>query len=135
VNLLRPNVFCLVAASRLPLQLPHSIISVTVPRGAVFRMDYILANFPRTVVANAQTSPELRIRLLDSRGVAVNEPVIPFHGFTTPAGGRNVAGVWAWRIEYPPGAVITLEISGQTAGPVPATVSITLLGQRGWGIR
>lgn len=135
MNLIRPHVSVLVAAARVPLQLPVMTINTTVPRGAVFRLDYILASYPRTVVAGAQTSRDLIFRLLDSRGVAVNEPAIPFFSVTTPNGGQAVGGVWAWRMEYQPGAVISLEVSGQVTGPVPATVSVTYLGQKGWGRR
>lgn len=135
MDLIRPHVFFLVAAVRRALELPFTMLDVTVPRGAVFRLDYILVSYPVTVLAGAQTSPDLRFELTDSRGVAVNDPAIFFKDVTTPAAGARVRAATGFRIEYPPGAVISMRVSNMAVGPVPATVSVTYLGQKGWGPR
>lgn len=135
MDLIRPHVFALVAAARRPLQIPITMVSVTVPRGSVFRLDYIMVAYNRTVAMGAQTSPELLFTLLDTRGVVSNNPDLIFRDVTTPAGGPTVKAAWGWRVEYPPGAIITMEVRGMDPGPVPAYVSITYIGQKGWGQR
>ena len=135
MDYIRPHCFLLVAASRAPLQLPVTFLDVTVPRGAIFRLDYIMVSYPRTVALGAQTSPELTFTLVDTRGVAVNAPDLIFRDVTTPSGGQRVRAAWGVRIEYQPGEVISMKVTGMAAGPVPATVSITYLGQKGWGLR
>jgi hypothetical protein len=141
MDLIRPHAFALVAAMRRPLQLPFTQISVTVPRGAVWRLDYIIVSYPRTVVAGAQTSPELTFNLVDTRGLTNNDRTRPlaFVDMTTPAGsgtrGPRIRAAQGWRIEYQPGEVVTMEVLGMAAGPVPATISVTYLGQKGWGRR
>jgi hypothetical protein len=135
MDMIRPHVFALVAAARAPLQPPVTFLNTRVPTGAAFRLDYILVVYPRTVAAGAQTSPELEFTLHNTRGVLHNDPPLLFRDVTTPAGGSRLRAAWGWRIEFPPGAVITMEIRNIAAGPVPATVSVTYLSQRGWGRR
>jgi len=135
MNLIRPHVFALVAAVRAPLQLPRTLLNTMVPMGANFRLDYILVTYPRTVVAGAQTSPELTFTLKNTRGIEHNNPALTFSFITNPAGGPALRAAWAWGIEFPPGAIITMEVSGMNAGPVPATISVTYLSQKGWGRR
>lgn len=135
MNMIRPHCSIVAAAVRRPLQLPVTYINTVVPRGAIYRLDYILVAYNRTVEVSTQTSPELLFRLLNTRGIAHNNEPIPFRDITTPAGGPRVMMSHAWRIEFPPGAVITMEVTGMAAGPVPATVSVTYLGQKGWGVR
>lgn len=129
---IRPRPFFLVAANRRALQLPVDYLSITTPRGGTFRLLYLLPAFPRTVLAGAQTSPELRFRVVDTRGVSmVNQP-IQMADFTTPAGFSRLRRAQPFWVDYEPGEIITVEVSGQVPGPIPATVSVTLLGQRGW---
>lgn len=135
MDLIRPHGFFLVGASRLALQVPFTLLNTVVPRGAVFRLDYILVAYPVTVVAGAQTSPDLNFELLDTRGVSSTNAPLLFKAVTTPSGGTAVRAAWGFRIEYPPGAVISMRITNMAAGPVPATVSVTYLGQKGWGTR
>lgn len=125
----------LVAANRLPLQVPLTLIDITVPRGAIFRLDYIMVSYARTVALGAQTSPELTFTLSDTRGVNSNERDVFFRNVTTPSGGSTVRAGWAWRIEFQPGEVITMAVRNMLPGPIPATVSITYIGQKGWGRR
>lgn len=135
MDLIRPHAFFLVAAARVALQVPVTFLNTTVPRGSVFRLDYILVQYPRTVALGAQTSPELNFILHNTRGIVHDDPPVFFGAITTPAGGPRVRAAQGLRIEFPPGAVITLEIRNMAAGPVPATVSVTFLGQKGWGKR
>lgn len=135
MDLIRPHCFMLVAAARAPLQVPVTNLNTVVPRGAIFRLDYIMVAYNRTVVEGAQTSPELLFALKNSKGIGNNNPDLLFRDVTTPAGGQRVRTAWGWRIEFEPGEVITLEVRGMDAGPVPATVSVTYIGQKGWGRR
>lgn len=135
MDLLRPHCFMLVAATRAPLQLPVTLLNTVVPRGAVFRLDYIMVAYNRTVEVNTQLSPELLFSLKNSKGVGNNNPDLLFRDVTTPSGGPRVRSAWGWRIEFDPGEVITMEVRGMNAGPVPATVSVTYIGQKGWGRR
>lgn len=130
--MIRPRVFILGAAVRRPLQLPITLVSVTVPRGSDWRLDYILASYPRTVAAGAQTSPELSFRLFTTRGVAHDNRPILFGDVTSPSGFTRVRRSVPLGIPFHPGEVITIEVFGMAAGPVPATISITLHGQKGW---
>lgn len=136
VNLIRPHVFVIGAAVKQAVQVPIMLINATVPRGSAFRLDYILVNYPRTVVAGAQTSPDLSFRLLDTKGIShTGETPIRFLDILTPAGGPKLISAQGWRIEYAPGAIITMEVAGQVAGPIPATISVTYIGQKAWGAR
>lgn len=135
MNLIRPHVSLLVAAANAPLQLPVTFFNTVVPRGGVFRLDYILVAYRRTVEVGVQISPDLNFRLLDTRGVSNVEPAAPFFMVTNPAGAQSVKAAQGFRIEYKPGEVIVMEVTGQIAGPLPATVSITYLGQKGVGVR
>jgi hypothetical protein len=135
MNMIRPSVFMLAAAVRRALEVPFTQIDVTVPRGAPFRLDYVLVSYPVTVVAGAQTSPNLHFELYDSRGLASNNVPIRFQDVTSPAGGGRVRAAWGFRIEYPPGAVISMRVTNMAAGPVPAFISVTYLSQKGWGAR
>jgi hypothetical protein len=136
MNLIRPHVFVIGAAVRQAMQVPVMMINATVPRGSTFRLDYILATYPRTVVAGAQTSPDLSFRLLDTKGIShAGETPIRFSDILTPAGGPKLISAQGWRIEYAPGAIITMEVTGQVAGPIPATISVSYLGQKTWGAR
>ena len=133
--MIRPHVSLLVAAVRRPLQLPITYVNVTVPRGSMFRMDYILVAWNRTVVVNTQTSPELRFRLVDAKGVAYTNRSTGFVNVTTPGGGvKGVTASEAWRIEYAPGEIITMEVTNMTP-TLPANISVTYLGQKSWGVR
>jgi hypothetical protein len=135
MNMIRPSVFMLAAAVRRALEIPFTQIDVTVPRGAPFRLDYILVSYPVTVVAGAQTSPSLHFELYDSRGLASNNVPIRFRDITTPSQNVGVIAAQGFRIEYPPGAVISMRVTNMLAGPVPATISVTYLSQKGWGVR
>lgn len=135
MNMIRPSVFLLAAAVRRPLEIPFTQIDVTVPRGAPFRLDYILVAYSVAVEAGAQITPDLHFELLDSRGVASDNIPVRFRNITTPAGGSTVRAAWGFRIEYPPGAVISMQVTNMIAGPLPPTVSITYLSQKGWGAR
>ena len=137
MDLIRPHCFMLVAACRAPLQIPVTMLNTVVPRGAMFRLDYVMVAYNRTIdeETGAQTSPELSFALKNSKGIAHNNPDLLFRDVTTPAGGTGVRAAWGWRIEFQPGEIITMEVRGMDAGPVPATVSVTYIGQKGWGRR
>lgn len=132
---IRPHAYYLAAAARAPLQVPVTFFNTVVPRGSDFRLDYIMAAYNRTAALGVQTSPELEFILHNTRGVDHNFPAIPFNAITTPAGGPEVRAAQGWRIVFPPGAVITLEVRNVAPGPVPAYVSVTYIGQKGWGKR
>lgn len=131
---LRVRPYLLAMAVKKPLQLPVMPLHVTVPAGAKFRLDYIMFAFPVTVVARVQSSPQLFYQLYDSRGLALNKNPIPIGLESSPGGvskgGASVKALVKWGIEYEPLATISILITGQTAGPVPATVSVTLVGMR-----
>lgn len=133
--LIRPHAFFLVAAANAPLQLPVTQLNTTVPRGAFLRLDYIVVSYPVTVVANAQTSPNLTFRLANTKGIMHNDSFIPFRDVTTPSSGNRVRASWGLGIIWEPGAVITLEVGGMVAGPIPSTISVTYICQKGWGRR
>lgn len=130
--ILRPRPFPIVAARVKALQVPRDLISVEVPTGPDWVLWYIAVNYPRTVVANAQTSPNLSFELFDSEGRALTEQPIPFADVTTPAGQPRYGQVNPWYVWYPAKSVISMVVTGQTAGPVPANISITYIGYRGW---
>lgn len=130
--MIRPRTFAIAAAVRRALQLPVMYVQTTMPRGSDYSLDYVLVSFPRTVVAGAQTSPELLFRLLQTRGIAHNNNPIPFTDVTNPGGFSRLRKVLPLGIVLPPGAIVTMEVTGMAAGPVPATISITYLGRKGW---
>lgn len=134
-TLMRPRTHILVAAARAPLVLPVTPISVDTPVGSDFRLDYILASYNRTVVAGAQTSPDLLFMLFDSRGVAMTNQPVKFEDVLTKAGAPRIWGVSRIGHVYPPRSVIRMEVTGMNAGPVPADISITYLGVKDWGRR
>lgn len=135
MNLIRPHAFFLVAANNLPLQLPYTQIDTRIPRGAWFRLDYILARYPVTRAAGAQTSPDLDFILMNSNGMEHQDNPVRFGAVTTPAYGDRIRAAWGMRILFKPGEVISMRVTGQVPGPVPATVSVTYIGQMGWGHR
>lgn len=130
-----PTVFALVAANMKPLQVPITWLSIQVPRGSVFRLDNVLIEYNRTVVEGVQSSPELQFEIFDSRGLALENGPVFAQMITGPAGGKNVGASWYWGVEYQPGEVISARITNMAAGPVPATISVTYLGQKGPGKR
>lgn len=133
--MIRPHGFFLVAAARAPLTLPVTYFNTVVPRGSLFRLDYILVSYPRVLDGEGdQISGELLFTLHNTRGVVHNMPDLLFRDITTPAGGSTVRAAWGYRIEWPPGAVITMEVRGMLVSG-PEEVSITYLGQKGWGKR
>lgn len=135
MDLLRPRGFFLVAAANLPLQLPYTQIDTRIPRGAWFRLDYILARYPVTRALGAQTSPDLNFELINSNGVKHQNEPVRFGAVTTPAYGDRIRAAWGMRILFEPGKVIQMRVTGQVPGPLPATVSVTYVGQMGWGRR
>ncbi len=133
--LIRPHAFFLVAAANAPLQLPVTYLNTTVPRGAFLRLDYIVVSYPVTVAAGAQTSPNLTFNLANTKGIMHNDAPILFRDISTPASGNRVRASWGLGIVWEPGAVITLEVRDMVAGPVPSTISVTYICQKGWGRR
>lgn len=103
----------------------------TIPTGAWWRLYFLLVNYPRTVVAGAQTTPDLRYKLYDADGRAFHVDPVLLPQVTSPAGAPGLNGTNPLFIDYPGGSNIKLEIEGQIAGG-PATISITLFGIRGW---
>src|SRR5690606_42118435 len=71
----------------------------------------------------------------NSNGVKHQNAPLRFGAVTTPAYGDRIRAAWGMRILFEPGKVIQMRVTGQVAGPVPATVSITFIGQMGWGRR
>jgi len=135
VDLYRPRVYLLAAATKTPLQVPVMTLNTKVPFGANFRLDYIAVWYPQSAIAGVRVSPDLTFTLLNTRGTAHTAPPIAFQDMTTPAGGDKLRRPQGLRIDFPPGAFITLQITGMNAGPVPAVVSVTYIGQLGWAQR
>jgi hypothetical protein len=131
----RPRPFLVAAAVRAPVVLGAMPIYAQIPKGAPFRLDYILANYPVTVAGGAQTSPTLSFMLYDSEGRALTQKPVNFRDITTPSGGPKVWGVQRWGILYPPLSVLTMDIIGQATGPIPATFSVTFMGVKDWEVR
>lgn len=133
--MLRPHCFFIAAVVKKAVQIPVMYISTTLPRGSTFRLDYILVSYTRITQENIQVSPELSLRFLETAGIAHNNQPIPFRDFTTPGGGSGKAihAAWSWRVEFPPGAIITMEVTGQNGNPT--NISMTYLGVKSWGKR
>lgn len=129
--LLAPRPF-LLGGAFVPLQLPiHNFLAV-VPVGTNWRLMFLLVDYGRTIAAGAQTSPDLSYRLYDADGRAYHVDPALLPQVTSPAGAFGVDATSPLCLDYPGGTVVRVEITGQVAGPVPATISITLYGIRGW---
>lgn len=106
-------------------------INRTIPVGADFRLQYLLIDYKRTVVAGAQTSKDLNYKLYDADGRTFQINPILGAAVTSPAGATGLNGTSPINIDYPGGSSLKLEITGQTGG-LPAVVSVTFAGLRGW---
>lgn len=99
-----------------------------VPYGSDFVLWYVLAAYPRTVVAGAQTTPEVFFRLKDSQNKAYDgNPIFAPH-FTSPvAYGRGLQAVQPIQVKWGGGDTIMLEVTGQNATD-PREISVTFYG-------
>lgn len=129
----RPRPFMIVGAMRKAVVAPLMEIFGEVPDGSPFRLDHIFVSYPRVVVANAQTSPDLSFALYDSRGVSLTALPVPFVLVTTPVGAMRVRGNTRLGLVYPPKTWIRMEVSGM--GPGPETISVTFAGKKANGAR
>ena len=128
--ILPPRPF-LIGVANLALTANRQYFTRTVPVGAYWRLKYLLVDYPRTVVAGAQTTPDLFYQLYDADGRAFHVLPALLPQITTPSGGPLNA-TNPINIDYPGGSSVKLEITGQIVGTGPATMSITLYGIRGW---
>ncbi len=141
----RPRPFFLVAAMRKPLQIPVTQIYVQAPAGAKFRIDYMFITYPRRLFDDpiSQPDPNLSFQLYDSAGRGMTAVPSDINTVLTPGGTDlslggtggpyakgGVRGMPGWGLEYDPLAVIRVDITGMSAGPLPAHISITYLGMR-----
>jgi len=101
-----------------------------VPPGAPFLLQYVLASYRRTVVAGAQTSPELSIVLLTPGGTKFNVTPILLSHVSSPGGAFGLNAVSPINYLFMPSDAIIAEVSGQSGG-LPANVSLTFMGIRG----
>lgn len=124
-----PRLF-LIGKGKVALVAPFVDMFFTVPVGSPFILQSITVKFDRTVVGTTQTSPNLFLQLYDSHGYEYMPDPVPIAGFTTPGGGRALSGVPLLGVRYEGGQVIRIRISGVGVGPVPATISPTLIGYR-----
>lgn len=122
----------LLAVNRLALVAPNQPWIAQVPKGAPWRFRFIMVNYPRTVVASVQSTPDLKFTMYSAGGEAYQVAPVLFPMMTTPSGGRSVAATHPINRPYPGGSVVRLQIEGQIIGTGPATISITLVGTRGW---
>lgn len=122
----------LLGEANLALTEANQTFTRSVPVGAWWRLKFILVNYPRTVVAGAQTTPDLLFRLYDADGRAFHVDPALFPQVTSPAGNPGLNATNPLNIDYPGGTLVRLEITGQIIGTGPATISITLYGFRGW---
>ncbi len=106
-------------------------INRSIPVGADFRLQYLLVDFKRTVVAGAQTSPELNFKLYDADGRTFQINPVRACMVTSPAGAAGLNGTSPINIDYPGGSSLKLEVTGQTGG-LPGVISVTFAGLRGW---
>lgn len=122
----------LLGVANLSLTIARQTFAQSVPVGAWWRLKYVLVDYPRTVVAGAQTTPDLLFRAFDADGRAFHVDPVLFPQVTSPAGAPGLDATNPINIDYPGGTSVRLEITGQIIGTGPATVSITLYGLRGW---
>lgn len=103
----------------------------SIPVGANWRFQYLLINYPVGVEEGAQTTVEPLYKLYDADGRAFHVNPVLAKQVTSPAGFPNLRGTNPINIDYPGGSSVKLEIEFPT-GTLPATISITLFGIRGW---
>jgi len=102
----------------------------SLPNGGWWTFKYFLVNFPRTVVAGAQTTPELNFKIYDADGRGFSIKPIPMAAVTSPAGNRTIDATQLINVKYAGGSAVRVEVSGQVPGTGPAWVSLTLFGVR-----
>lgn len=129
--ILPPRPFLLGQAS-LSLTASRQVFTKSIPVGAWWRLKYLLVDYPRTVVAGAQTTPDLFYQLFDADGRAFHVTPALLPQVTSPAGAAGIDATNPLNIDYPGGSAVKVEITGQNVGVGPATISITLYGLRGW---
>jgi len=109
----RPRVFVLGMANRVASVLPYISFTARLPIGQRARINFILVDYPRVVVAGAQTSPDLSVVLLSMRGREYMGTIpLPAVLTTTPAGGRSFAKSQFVGLEFDAGEVVELRVSG-----------------------
>lgn len=121
----------LIGIANLVLTAPSQYFVRTIPQGAVWRFKYFTVNYLRTVAANAQTSPDLSFLAYDGDGRAFQVNPVLFAQVTTPSGGTRLHATNPVNIDYPGGTNVKIEIKGADGG-LPANISLTLFGIRGW---
>jgi len=121
----------LIGISNLVLAAPRQYFVRTIPQGATWRLKYLLVSYLRTVAAGAQTSPDLLYTLHDADGRSFQVDPVLFAQVTTPSGDSHLDATNPINIDYPGGTNVKLEIVG-AAGGLPAVVSLTMFGIRGW---
>ncbi len=130
----RERLYLIGAAVKQPLQLPVMQINSQIPSGARYRLDYIMISYQLTEEDGSRLTPELSYNLFDSRGFAMTNTPVPAILVSSPAGhgvsGPTVRALPRWGIVYEALSVIRMDLTGQVAGPLPATVSITFIGVR-----
>jgi len=125
----------LVGVNKMPLASGREYLIRTIPAGSPWRLRYILVSYQESLELGALISNDLAYHLYDADGrtFSVDPIVVPM--VTSPARNRGLAATNPLNVDYPGGTSVKLEITvagGLPFNGLPASVSITLYGVRGW---
>lgn len=103
------------------------------PNGPIYRVKYLLVDYPVTVEGGIQTSPDLSFNLYDADGRSFSVSPILFKQATSPAGFPGLNATQPINLDYYGGSTLKLEILGfDPALGLPGPISITIYGLEGW---
>lgn len=114
----------------IPLTSVRQYWTKSIPNGGAWTLKFLLVNYPRTVVARVQSTPDLSYRLFDAEGRAYQVNPVSLPMVTSPSGAFGLNATNLINVKYPGGSSVRLEINGRLAGVGPDSVSITLFGIR-----
>lgn len=104
-----------------------------IPPFTSFRLKYLTVAYKDTVVANAQTSPNLTYKIYDATGTAYQIDPILIKQVTGPAGFPGLDATHQINFDYPGKTKLLVEVFGQNVGAeLPETASICCIGMLGW---
>jgi hypothetical protein len=129
--IIHPRPFLLGFAD-VPLTSDGQYFMKTIPQGAPWRFQFLLAGYARAVAGLVQTSCELAYTLFDADGRTFQVAPVLLPQVTTPAGGRQLRATNPIKIDYPGGTSVKIQIHRVGVGTLPPSISLTFFGIRGW---
>jgi hypothetical protein len=121
----------LVGAANIPFNNGIAVLTRRLPTGTTWRLKWPLFKYTDTVVANAQTSPNLSFLIYDMAFRQHADLPTLIKQITGPAGFPGLDATQQLDYDFPGGGTVRAEVRGQVGG-APASVSICLYGFLGW---